>query len=343
MGKAKKVFRCMLITLVIWAISRFVPALVGVLFPNSVIQKMAALIIMLPVGWYAADRISKGRCSLCIRVNMYIFAVVEVTGISEVLTYISQNWSYTGRYTMDVNGIAYSDYLFIFGGIILFEIVYAAFCVYLAKRTTVAINQESTPTSETVEVNTERIEVSEADKPTQAAKPPKQRYCKYCGGAIDSESRKCTKCGKQYFRPRIKKPIVLGALAILAILGLAILNVYQFNRYQTDSAKLENQIAELTSTIQEQEAAIEKKDSSIQSKMTEITKLKTENAKLNEKNYLLSDEIRFYDKHIVFVNNDGSRLYHKYDCVDFGDCSFWAYNIEAVDGYGYKPCSKCCK
>ena len=188
-------------------------------------------------------------------------------------------------------------------------------------------------------------------QPAEVKKRSKQRYCKFCGGAIDTESQKCTKCGKQCFKLRIKKETVVAVFAILVILGLAILNVYQYIRSQTDCANLESLIAELTATIQDLEDTIEKKDSTIQSKQIEISRLKAKNSNLAGENYLMSDEIEFYDMYVVFVSDDGTNLYHKYDCVDF-DTSyfwayntdyFWAYNTETAKGRGYKPCPKCCK
>ena len=82
----------------------------------------------------------------------------------------------------------------------------------------------------------------------------------------------------------------------------------------------------------------------------EFADLKKEVAELKEENEQYYDywvdsfnEIAFYDEHIVFVADNGTDLYHKYDCSVFQNCeSFWAYNTEAAEGEGYKPCSRCC-
>lgn len=52
-------------------------------------------------------------------------------------------------------------------------------------------------------------------------------------------------------------------------------------------------------------------------------------------------KLDFYDTYIVIVPDDGSGLYHKYDCAYLDrSCDFWAFNIEAAKNQ-YKPCSHC--
>ncbi len=53
------------------------------------------------------------------------------------------------------------------------------------------------------------------------------------------------------------------------------------------------------------------------------------------------DKLDFYDTYIVIVPDDGSGLYHKYDCAYLDrSCDFWAFNIDAAKGE-YEPCSHC--
>ncbi len=59
-------------------------------------------------------------------------------------------------------------------------------------------------------------------------------------------------------------------------------------------------------------------------------------------NNSLNQKLEFFDEHVVFVEDDGTNLYHKYDCYRFvGDC-YWAYNIENAIYIGYEPCPRCC-
>ena len=54
------------------------------------------------------------------------------------------------------------------------------------------------------------------------------------------------------------------------------------------------------------------------------------------------EEIAFYDEYVVFVEDNNTNLYHKYNCSRFGDEVFWAYNIDAAIDKGYDPCPLCC-
>lgn len=78
----------------------------------------------------------------------------------------------------------------------------------------------------------------------------KEPHCKVCGGQIDSKTKKCVSCGKQYFKLR---PSVL-AVALLAVFLVASIgcNVYQYLASQ-DSI---NKISSLESTVSSQKSEI---------------------------------------------------------------------------------------
>lgn len=61
----------------------------------------------------------------------------------------------------------------------------------------------------------------------------KQRYCKFCGGTIDADTKKCTKCYKQYFNPMTFKKSVLIFLACVIIIGLTAFGILHFAANQT--------------------------------------------------------------------------------------------------------------
>ena len=173
---------------------------------------------------------------------------------------------------------------------------------------------------------------------TETTKAVKQRYCKLCGGAIDPDTRKCTKCGKQYLRIGRLIKTALVILAVIAVLGLAPLSIYQHSR-----------IADLEATVQQQEAEIaakqtevEEKQATIKSRNEKIEEMNKNSIAVKEKLRIMTKKAEFYDAHVVFVNNDGTKKYHKFGCDDFSRRSFWAYNTEAARGYGYSPCKKCC-
>lgn len=71
-----------------------------------------------------------------------------------------------------------------------------------------------------------------ADAPIAEPEKSKQRFCKYCGGAIDPTTKECSKCGKPTYLFKIKKSTVWVILAVLLIGYLVALNVFQYLKYQ---------------------------------------------------------------------------------------------------------------
>lgn len=57
--------------------------------------------------------------------------------------------------------------------------------------------------------------------------------------------------------------------------------------------------------------------------------------------FMLEEKSDFIDEYVVFIEDNGSNLYHQYSCSEFTKESFWAYNIEAAKGMDYYPCPKC--
>lgn len=157
-------------------------------------------------------------------------------------------------------------------------------------------------------------------EPKAAQVSQKQRYCKLCGGTIDSQSKKCTKCNKQYFRIT-KTGIIICCLCFLNLMLVNVI-VYQDIHYESEPWRLHNQITEL-------EQALETKSFAEWS-----------NEKKTEE---LQKQVDFYNEHIVFVSDDGTNKYHNLNCEEFDRSYFWAYNVEQAEGKGYSPCSKCCE
>lgn len=97
----------------------------------------------------------------------------------------------------------------------------------------------------------------------------KYSYCKKCGSAIDSNTKKCSGCGKQYFHAKTIVPVIVFSLLLIASIGLNIMQYYQrkeaIETVTTQSAKielLEKEISKQQSTISSQKtqiASLEKK------------------------------------------------------------------------------------
>ncbi len=161
---------------------------------------------------------------------------------------------------------------------------------------------------------------NEAKEGTQKYKKShktKMRYCSRCGALVNNETKMCTGCGKKYFRgiKLTKISITIVSLALLLTISI-ILNIAQvMDRNEIDEGRwywmeraeeLENEILDLESELWEHE-----------------------------------DLADFIDRHVVFIEDDGTRLYHKYSCNNFKGNSFWVFNIEAAVGQGYNQCPYC--
>lgn len=133
MNNVKKGFYCSLITIAFWLIARIAPGFVPGI---DSIPKLFLTALMLPVGWWVACLISKGRFSSCIRVNLYLSGILEGIGLFLILYHVCESLSFrTGQFSIDALGIAYSDYPVTFGVPILYGIIYITACYFLGKYT----------------------------------------------------------------------------------------------------------------------------------------------------------------------------------------------------------------
>ena len=184
-------------------------------------------------------------------------------------------------------------------------------------------------------------EADSAPVPVQppATPSPKPRFCKLCAEPIDPVPRKCTGSKKQYFRlPTFTdKHWFIAALAVACAVILFLLF--------TLSAK-SNQVAELAATVADLESklAAAEQDASYQKQKVETNKsqldgLRRANEELRDKVSDMEEKVQFFDRHAVFVLDDGSKEYHTYDCAwrKYSGLSFWIYNTEAAESKGYKP------
>lgn len=164
-------------------------------------------------------------------------------------------------------------------------------------------------------------------------KKVKIKYCSQCGSQIDPVTKKCTGCGKQYFRGLrfTKSSITVIALAsVIAIVST--LGLLQYINTQ----ELKAEISDLESQVKNKQLIIDSLQSQVKNKQSTIDSLRSQvwdNEEL----------VDFVDDYIVFIENDGSNLYHKYECDKFVGDDCWAHNVEYAEYIGYKPCPKCCK
>ena len=119
-----------------------------------------------------------------------------------------------------------------------------------------------------------------------------------------------------------KKAVGLGAYIIISILSIALVAACAACVILCSSINdLEQDVAELQQEVEE---------------------LEEENQQYYDYYVESFHEIAFYDEFVVFVENDGTKLYHNYKCNRFKGDDFWAYNIDAALDHGYLPCPLCC-
>lgn len=164
---------------------------------------------------------------------------------------------------------------------------------------------------------------STVDTPKVASVSAK-RYCSHCGSLINEETKTCTGCGKQYFKG-IKH--FWGRIFCKKHLALVIVSFVLLASLITNIVLAVN-VADLDRAYQINRDKVENYEDLIDDYQNEIDGLE--------------NDLYFYDRHVVFVSDDGTNLYHKVDCYKFDSSYFWAYNTEKAVQLGYRPCSWCC-
>lgn len=126
-------------------------------------------------------------------------------------------------------------------------------------------------------------------------------------------------------KEKVKKIKVskVSIILIAVVVALSALNVVQLRNRQA----LQSQITEL-----EKESALKK---------SRITTLNSENSRLQDEILDYAQLARFVDNHVAFIEDDGTNLYHKFDCTRFKGRYFWVYNVEKARSLGYYECSRC--
>ena len=72
-----------------------------------------------------------------------------------------------------------------------------------------------------------------------------------------------------------------------------------------------------------------------------VEALTKENEALTQKTDQMQKKVDFMDSYVVFVEDDGTGLYHKYDCPRFAQRSFLAYSRKLAEKNRYTPCPNC--
>ena len=122
------------------------------------------------------------------------------------------------------------------------------------------------------------------------------------------------------------------------------------------------QIEELLTTVNSAESSASQSQYDLSEQQKELEKATDENAVLEEQVAALEKEndrlradydtlyaavdaqskkLRFMDSYVVFIEDDGTGNYHRYDCGKFLKKNFWAYSRKLAERQGYTPCAQC--
>ena len=59
------------------------------------------------------------------------------------------------------------------------------------------------------------------------------------------------------------------------------------------------------------------------------------------KNAVLQEKSDFVDAHVVFVEDDGTKYYHTYECSRFAKQGYWIFGRNTAEAKGYTACPYC--
>ncbi len=117
----------------------------------------------------------------------------------------------------------------------------------------------------------------------------REKHCKYCGGVIDSGTKKCQGCGKRYSpAKRILLPVVC-AVVLIALLGL---NIFQYANNRSQAAALseaEAQVRTLQDDLAQKDTQLQSLEEQLNSNAHTITSLRQ-----SEKRYKIKSDL-FHD------------------------------------------------
>ncbi len=110
-----------------------------------------------------------------------------------------------------------------------------------------------------------------------------------------------------------------------------------------DMSSQQQELERLTSENQDLLDAADELDRQVKNLTREVTALEERVETLTASNALFKERSDFMDNYVVFVNNDGSKLYHSYSCRYFSRQNFWAYSRKLAESNGFSPCKECQK
>ncbi len=114
------------------------------------------------------------------------------------------------------------------------------------------------------------------------------------------------------------------------------LNTYLAQSAETDAAvqALQDENLKLNQQLRDYIADVRSLEGTISHLRSSLQTAHDETAAMQEK-------ADFIDAHVVFVEDDGTKYYHTYECSRFVRQGYWIFGRNAAEAKGYIPCPYC--
>ena len=127
------------------------------------------------------------------------------------------------------------------------------------------------------------------------------------------------------------------ALLVLLCLAGAFIAFHLYREAEADAQLLQSQQQTLDETKQELQS-LQEENETAQTALAQNADLLQEQAGQLEQ---LQAQADFMDRNVVFVEDDGSGLYHRYGCSRFAAKDFTVYSRKQAVAAGYTACPDC--
>lgn len=117
---------------------------------------------------------------------------------------------------------------------------------------------------------------------------------------------------------------------------------YDMESAQRQLEEAQTELTALNTEITDLETKLADVESQLETANTALSEAQDENKSLTDANAALTAETEFYDSYVVFVMTTATdKYYHKFDCPNFTQKNFLAYNTKLAESNGYIPCPVC--
>ena len=163
-------------------------------------------------------------------------------------------------------------------------------------------------------VNHDTLEEPPATEPKTA----KIRFCSRCGSPIDSESKKCTGCGKQYFKGiKSVSKIILSVFLAISLIANGV-QVYFLIREHKLLEEERKSYDEIYALYEEKQHYMQVFYDLYHEKLAEL---------------------ELYEGNVVFLDGDGK--FHSHDCTQIESFDIAMSRSLALEIFEFKPCQYC--